>query len=593
MSVTIGPLDSLAAALEGALRRVFSDVQEIGQPELVEQASNQAKALFQEYSKARPSGKDAYAAALAFVRGKALDDVQYDALAGGLNTKIDERNGASPIASRRLEEALDWYEEEAMSDRLWRLTWFGLLTSYFSYDPQTASAEAGQGWASLRGLLQRTWPYIDRANKDVAVPDWLRTLREYPALITERATDEFAWDFLNGTEETLDTLTQCVGIPESSWFWHELVLSAVRACTEDTDRAFHTRIPHLLELIRSRPVYRDQALELILDRYYQLAERPVHEALRDYVVDKNVWRNPKLKDAGIATAWNRVPEEIWRMVLQWVNEGNLRDFFDVLAARNSADEGRLAFWSGYMKQITWTRLIFSSDTVMLARTNKDVGALLARESGAYATLTSDKNLDAFIMEIGGYIIVEFSTAGAAYVYESSKLKFDRYAKVYHGGTVDLKYGYPSGAPCRIVHRHPWRSKAAAQLRQLGLLLDDAVSKAKSQPIASKPVLTRSAPRRADLPVFTQIETRRDDPPAPQKCDAVRMRNDCVTVGPLTFAELQREVACFSGAYIDDRRQATGGRLWVEDPNQNMQLGLMLKSWGFKWANSRSAWYYVE
>src|SRR5689334_16561595 len=106
MSVTIGPLDSLAAALEGALRRVFSDVQEIGQPELVEQASNQAKALFQEYSKARPSGKDAYAAALAFVRGKELDDVQYDALAGGLNTKIAERNGASPIASRRLEEAL-------------------------------------------------------------------------------------------------------------------------------------------------------------------------------------------------------------------------------------------------------------------------------------------------------------------------------------------------------------------------------------------------------------------------------------------------------------------------------------------------------
>jgi len=41
--------------------------------------------------------------------------------------------------------------------------------------------------------------------------------------------------------------------------------------------------------------------------------------------------------------------------LGWVNERNLRDFFGILASRNNADEGRLAFWSNYLEQITWTR----------------------------------------------------------------------------------------------------------------------------------------------------------------------------------------------------------------------------------------------
>ena len=61
-----------------------------------------------------------------------------------------------------------------------------------------------------------------------------------------------------------------------------------------------------------------------------------------------------------------------------------------------------------------------------------------------------------------------------------------------------------------------------------------------------------------------------------------------------MAKLNSVLARFRGASIDDRRKsANGGRLWVEDPLQRVQLGSELKALGFKWANSRQAWYFPE
>lgn len=127
------------------------------------------------------------------------------------------------------------------------------------------------------------------------------------------------------------------------------------------------------------------------------------------MVNPTVWKNPKLKAAGIATAWNRVPDRVWMMVLGWVDNGTSRiSSADILAARNQADEGRLAFWSKYMKQITWTRLVFSAETMNLKKHNPAIRNLIAREEGAYAELTAKRDVDAFMMQIGGYIIIEFS-----------------------------------------------------------------------------------------------------------------------------------------------------------------------------------------
>ncbi|MDR5803739.1 EH signature domain-containing protein [Caballeronia sp. LZ001] len=580
MQLGADALSLLKSALDRKLVAFSSDWKELGQPALVEKASEQAKRTFEEYASARPSARDAYASALAFLRGHELDESQKDTVASALNQAVSERQGARPIGSDRLTALFRYYEDEAVAGTLWRLTWFGLLVSYFSYDPLSARGIEHDGWLLLRKLLATTWSHIDSASGNATVPDWLAALRRHPALISERAADEFADHYLAGDRTTLDLIVENVGIPESSWFWHSLVLSAVKTSAGYGDERFVAHIPRLIALIKSRPVFRDEALEILLARYHRIPGHPVHHELRDYVVGKDVWRNPKLKAAGIATAWNRVPDSVWRMVLQWVNEGNLRDFFDVLAARNSADEGRLAFWSRYMRQISWTRLIFSNETVLLARSNRGIRELIAREAGAYATLYGNKNIDAFIMQIGEYIIVEFSTTGnAAYVYDSATLRFDRYSPTYHGGTEDLRYGFRTGARCRIIHNAGWQSSAAHELARLGIRPDEDIKQSR-------------------LPSPTLVETRQIKT-SPQSGLAgpgwvsPTFPSRVATQTPFSMAALEAHVEQYIGAYVDDRRQAASGRLWVEDPRQDMALGRQLKAWGFKWAHSRSAWYYAE
>ena len=237
---------------------------------------------------------------------------------------------------------------------------------------------------------------------------------------------------------------------------------------------FKPLIPTLIALIQRRPVFRDDALIALLTRYHECREREPHQELCDYVVNKDVWRNPKLKAAGIATTWNRVSDDVWRMVLGWVNERNLRDFFGILASRNNADEGRLAFWSKYLNQISWTRLVFGAETLGLIHSTRAIRDLIAREEGAYAVLQRGRELDAFVMQLGEYIIVEFSkTPNAAYVYQSSALKFDRYAKRYAGSTDDLKYGFNGGAAARFVHNGSWASEATSTLKRLGIYPDSS------------------------------------------------------------------------------------------------------------------------
>ena len=102
-----------------------------------------------------------------------------------------------------------------------------------------------------------------------------------------------------------------------------------KAC-DHNDEKFVTLIPKLLGLLRKKPAFKDESIEAILIRYHRMTGAPPHQELKDYVTHYDIWKNPKLKLIGQGGAsWNRVPESVWRMVLQWVNKRNLRDFFEI------------------------------------------------------------------------------------------------------------------------------------------------------------------------------------------------------------------------------------------------------------------------
>lgn len=545
-------LDDLTRSLQAAISSMGLHSGEFGKPELIEKPTLDAERIFQGYAKAKPSKEDAYAAARAFLRDQVLDGWQRDMVAAAVAEPIRELAGAMVLGHRDFAALLAAYEGEAKQGELWRLTWYGLLCSYFQFDPnQEKDERSRKGWEALRSFLERTWPLIDRQAGSALVPDWIVVLRSESTVLGAKPADKYSRAYLSGDTAATDQLAADLGIPQSSWFWHALVLGAVEQATAGSDAEFRRLIPQVLQLIQQRPGFRDEAIELILNRYHACKGAPQDERLRDYVCQHSVWKNPKLKSAGIATAWNRVSDAVWRMVLGWVNERNLKDFFDILAARNQADEGRLAFWSRYLKQITWTRLVFGADTMALKRTNVEVRDLIAREEGAYAQLTGKREVDAFMMQIGSYLIIEFSKKpNACYVYQADQLPYEPYAKYYDGGTADLAAGFREDCAARIVHRNGWEDRAGAELRALGIYPDEP---------------------RAATGAGKEVRSQR---------------------GP-DMATLRALVSRFDGATIDDRRSTQGGRLWVEDPQQRGWLALELKPLGFKWAPSREAWYYPE
>lgn len=562
-------LHQLTVQLSTAIAAMGLHSGEFGKPELVEKPSREAEQLFQGYAKSKPSQEDAYAAARSFLRGQSLDVWQRDLIASAVAEPIREHSGAMVLGAHNFPSLLDSYEVEAKSGDLWRLTWHGLLYSYFKYDPQAGKDEATQtGWEALRSFLQQTWPLVDsQAGKDF-VPDWVAVLRKEADVLTTNPVEKYSITYLAGDTEPTNRLAADLGIAPASWFWHALTLGVVRRAAGHNDGEFIRLIPQLITLIQGKPAFRDEALEIILVRYHACKGAPPDERLRDFVCQTTVWKNPKLKSAGIATAWNRVPDPVWQMVLGWVNERNLKDFFDILAARNNADEGRLAFWSKYLKQITWTRLVFGYDTMALKRTNSGVRELIAREEGAYAQLDSKPEVDAFMMQIGNYLIIEFSKKpNACYVYQANQLPFKPYARRYEGGTADLAGGFIKGCALRIVHREGWGYRAEGELRQLGILPD-----------------SRSPHR---VPSGGGAATRMTD------STSALSRTETVSSSP-DMTSLNALIRRFHGARIDDRRSnISGGRLWVEDSRQSALLASELKSLGFKWANARQAWYFPE
>jgi hypothetical protein len=483
-----------------------------------------------------------------------------------------------------------------------------LLNSYLTFDLDRVTAEAGQaGFSKLRALLNSTWPSIDKQSGQQAVPDWVRILRNESQLLSDNPVGKYAQDYLAGNIEPIRELTQNLGIPANSWFWQELVLGAVRQATLGSDEQFRDQILMLIELAKSTPVYRDKAIAAILNRYFECANKLVHPELRDFVINASVWKNPKLKAAGIATAWNQVPEPVWRMVMGWVNERNLRDFFDILAARRHADHGRLKFWSQYMNQISWTRLVFGAETIWQKDHNAGIRALLESETGAYATLNEGggKDLDAFLMQIGDYIFVEFSKTGnGAYGYRANQRAFQLHAKSYMGSTADLKAGYyaRNRGIAKIFHTPGWEARTEHLLRELGIHPDQTSGRPEehrgSLTVEQQAILKRveglaisTEHAKPDSGASGKGNAVQPEPPPSVQTQLARPMS-VNALSSLTVEAVDQLVRPY-GATVLAKGVGAARLLWVTDPKGDRELERKLQALGFKWSKTRQAWYWRQ
>jgi hypothetical protein len=600
-------LNRLKISVDGmGLNRV-----QFGFPDMVIKEVRKAEALFKDFSKAKPSSQDAYQAALKLLRGEKLDEWGSDLVAAAVSIPIKEQRGRTVLESEYCDDLLRKYENDAHTGDLWRPTWYSLLNSYLTYNLARTSTEAGMaGFGKLRRLLIDTWPSIDKQSGTIAVPDWVRILREENQLLSDNPVEKYARDYLAGNTDHIKALAENLGIPASSWFWQELVLGAVRHATSGNDDIFRSQILMLIELVKTAPVYRDKAIAEILNRYYKCSITTVHPELRDFVIHASVWKNPKLKAAGIATAWNQVSEAVWRMVMGWVNERNLRDFFDILAARRHADHGRLKFWSRYMNQISWTRLVFGSETIWQRNHNAGVRALLESEEGAFATLqgNTDGELDAFLMKIGNYIFVEFSKTGnGAYFYEVSDTRLDQNAPTYRGTTADLKSGYYPNRTPHIRHTGGWEYTAELKLMELGIKPDrftthqepdrsklsseQAITLRKIGDLSQGAALIASEPIPGSTNKDTSSNVEYTIPVATSSFNWPSPANKKKST--VSVDQVRGVVSQYQGAQVTEKGSGLTRRIWVTNPMGWSALENELKKMEFQWAPSRQGWYLAE
>ncbi|MFM2318384.1 MAG: hypothetical protein RLZZ215_1005 [Pseudomonadota bacterium] len=470
------PLTHLQAQLQKVLVSFDLPSLAIGNPKAVEAAVQQITKTFEGYASAPPPQEKSYAAALKFLRGGELDIAEKDWIAAALNQPIKEQGGKCVLESDKFKSLINHYQKQIDKRQIWRLAWYWLLLSYFSTELSTVVQDAGkkeQNRELLRVFLASSYKFFSEpAQKNRILPRWARALASHPHLLSKKPCAPYAQDFLEGNTTVLDQVKVDIAIPSQSWFWHELTLALVEHATKNkNDDVFKNSIKKLIGYLEKYPGFKDQAIELILERYYRCKDSSALDILRDYVVAPNVWKNPKLKASGIATKWNRVDDKVWRMVLAWVTKEHLRLFFDVLSGRHGAQKDRFKFWLQYINQISYTKLVFGSTTQVQRSRNKEIAKLFREEQDIYAILDSNNaDLDAFIMQIGSYTFVEFSMNGnAAFIYSSHSLPFklsDRRLCDKTSGN-----GLKSAQENKIIHYDSWQVNTKNRLMDMGIYPD--------------------------------------------------------------------------------------------------------------------------
>ena len=190
------------------------------------------------------------------------------------------------------------------------------------------------------------------------------------------------------------------------------------------------------------------------------ASEVLRQPVQSYALQE--WQDPRI--AGGDVRWRDISDEARQIFTRWITEEDLRFFFDVVARAcgDSKFEYRKAFWLAYLEHISFCRPVLRRDAEYLFKYDKQ--ALEYYRDRRPATLKGGtKDQHAFIIQMGDYTFIEFSTAGACYVYHNADLPFELGDSEYRMDELRFQ----RRAVHRVIHngseRYSWQSKFASWL----------------------------------------------------------------------------------------------------------------------------------
>jgi hypothetical protein len=435
----------------------------------------------------------------------------------------------------------------------------GLLSTYFRFDPKGPTNQRGsENWARLKMFLKKQLSPIYQSSKARGViPDWLSTLYEHKNLLDENPCKRYADSLTNGSTQELKDVCEGLGVESSSWVWNEAFLAYVQTVCAMRDGPFVGHLNGVLELVNGKgqihlpEAMAIEATALCVIRYSKSSNAIEHPYLRDTCVKRI--GNPMLEQ----TKWDAFVdyEPARQMVTSWLKQQLIKDFFELLAQDGAADIRRLNYWLKWEKHIT--EMWFYLGEMAFRDQRSAFKDVRERMGGSIRQLEepSRPENNAFVMRIGEYLVIEFSTKNnAMFIYQADQASPDM--KFTYRTTPRLKN--LKGSLGKHSHMGSWESS-----------FDHVLRRRLSQTIPSATV---------QAPIYRATNTQASTSPG-----------SVMGVLPLNMSEL-RSVVDVSKARIEDYR-AKDGNLWVTltDKSQDPGLATYLERRGFKYMAGRGYW----
>lgn len=220
-------------------------------------------------------------------------------------------------------------------------------------------------------------------------------------------------------------------------------------------------------------------LSKLIEQLGHDASEYLRQPIQSYALRE--WQDPRI--AGADVRWRNVSRKAHQIFTRWITKEDLRFFFDVVAkaCNDHKFAYRKAFWLAYLEHISFCRPVLRRNAEYLF-TNDPQARQYYLERRPATLMGGESNQHAFIMQMGKYTFVEFSTGGACYVYDDSPFNDSPYddslfddhlfrldASEYHMHELRNQWL----AKHRVIHRdserYSWQWKFAGWLnRELGI-----------------------------------------------------------------------------------------------------------------------------
>ena len=561
---------SLTLSFRNRLQQINTEVLRSPIPNLSEEMAQTTQRLRTEYgdiSKGASDQKGIAAAVIAYLKTHQLPtyrDIKYVCFGASSQygtplTSVIEHKTLFP---KLLKEVAQLQPEP----RKFRRCYQGLLKSYLRYPGQDERVRGHKNWLALREFLAQ---HCKALKQQKPVLEWTQALYDHRNLLADKPCQPYAKAMLAGDSSVVEELKTRLGIDDDTWVMNELVLAQVQGATALNDSAFFTQVTPLVQLLEQHSGLITKGLALLLRRYQVCLDHIEHPILREAALKQ--WKSPWL-DANKPLWYAQIGEAATNMVRLWLTKQHIKDFFGLLQADGQADSQRMAFWLQYAEAIDdfWLALGAHSFTNRKA----DYQRIRTQMEGRCMRLVnSNQNYDnAFLMQIGNYIFIEFGKQGhACHIFRADNKPFTTGQASVSGTTTGLKNTKHPGHFTKLTHHHGWQSDFAYSLRAY----------ANAMPAENKP---KAVPFRAlDTSKITASH---------QAATIVTSSNHPVSTQTQQKAIVDiKQLQAFCAAHnlhIDDGR-VHGGALYVRTTKNDIVIADALESLGFNYKEGKGWW----